>query len=243
MVNDSANLTSNKAIVDMLQRFLNRTYKLIEKHEIKIGHLKMFVNPVRRQLIKLYGEESQIIKNFTPIKGEVAPDLIENILRHRMAVIESFIDELNALGHRQLGAGGNVFLGHGRSLLWRELRDFLQLRLSLPCAEFNSESVAGITTTQRLHELLGNASFAFLIMTAEDEHKNESLHARENVIHEIGLFQGYLGARKAIILLEDGCEEFSNIIGLSQIRFPKGNISAAYEEIRLVLEREGIIDG
>ena len=39
-----------------------------------------------------------------------------------------------------------------------------------------------------------------------------------NVIHEVGLFQGRLGANKAIILLEDGCEEFSNIQGL--VRMP-----------------------
>jgi predicted nucleotide-binding protein len=62
-----------------------------------------------------------------------------------------------------------------------------------------------------------------------------------NVVHEAGLFQGKLGFTKAIILLEDGCEEFSNIQGLGQIRFPKSNIAAAYEEIRRVLEREGIL--
>lgn len=67
-------------------------------------------------------------------------------------------------------------------------------------------------------------------------------HARENVVHEVGLFQGHLGFRKAIILLEEGCSEFSNIVGLSQIRFPQSNISACFEEIRLVLEREGIIE-
>jgi hypothetical protein len=49
-----------------------------------------------------------------------------------------------------------------------------------------------------------------------------------------------LGFTKAIVLLEEGCEEFSNIHGLGQIRFPKGNIKAAFEEVRLVLEREGI---
>ncbi|MCW2539253.1 MAG: hypothetical protein JWN95_978 [Frankiales bacterium] len=42
-------------------------------------------------------------------------------------------------------------------------------------------------------------------------------------------------------MLEDGCEEFSNIAGLGQIRFPKGNISAAFEEFRATLEREGLI--
>jgi hypothetical protein len=61
------------------------------------------------------------------------------------------------------------------------------------------------------------------------------------VIHEAGLFQGRLGFKKAIILLEDGCSEFANIHGLGQIRFPKGNITPAFEEIRRVLERENII--
>jgi predicted nucleotide-binding protein len=89
--------------------------------------------------------------------------------------------------------------------------------------------------------MLSDAKFAFLILTAEDEHLDQSLHARENVVHEVGLFQGRLGPKKAIILLEEGCKEFSNIVGLSQIRFPKGYISAAFEEIRRVLEREGIL--
>ena len=45
----------------------------------------------------------------------------------------------------------------------------------------------------------------------------------------------------AILLLEEGCAEFSNIQGLGQIRFPKGKISATFEEIRKVLEREELI--
>ena len=63
-----------------------------------------------------------------------------------------------------------------------------------------------------------------------------------NAVHEAGLFQGRLGFMRAIVLLEEGCEQFSNIEGLGQIRFPCGNISAAFEEIRRVLEREGLID-
>ena len=107
--------------------------------------------------------------------------------------------------------------------------------------EYNRETVAGIHTTERLTDMLDSAAFAFLIMTAEDEHIDSSLHARENVIHELGLFQGKIGVRRAIILLEDGCQEFSNITGLGQIRFPKGSISACFEEVRRVLERETIV--
>jgi len=74
-------------------------------------------------------------------------------------------------------------------------------------------------------------------MTAEDEHADQTLHARENVIHEIGLFQGRLTFQKAIVVLEEGCTEFSNIHGLNYIHFPKGKIMAKSEEIRAVLER------
>jgi len=138
--------------------------------------------------------------------------------------------------------GTNIFIGHGQSLLWKELKDFIQDRLQLPWDEFNRIPIAGVTNISRLLEMLDTAAIAFLVMTAEDEQADGNKRARMNVIHEAGLFQGRLGFTRAIILLEEGCEEFSNIHGLGQIRFPEGNIKAAFEEIRQVLEREGIFD-
>jgi predicted nucleotide-binding protein len=137
--------------------------------------------------------------------------------------------------------GTNVFIGHGRSMLWKELKDFVQDRLKLLWDEFNRVPIAGVTNIARLSEMLDAAAFAFLIMTGEDETAEGGVRARLNVVHEAGLFQGRLGFGRAIILLEDGCEEFSNINGLGQIRFPKGNIKAAFEEIRQVLEREKLV--
>jgi predicted nucleotide-binding protein len=136
-----------------------------------------------------------------------------------------------------------IFIGHGHSQVWRELKDFLQDRLDLKYEEFNSESAAGTSTSERLEAMMGNAGFAFIVMTAEDERVDGSLHARDNVIHEAGLFQGRLGFKRAIILKEEGCQEFSNIHGLTHIPFPKNRISAAFEDIRKVLDREGIITG
>ncbi len=138
--------------------------------------------------------------------------------------------------------GTNVFIGHGRSGAWRELKDFVQDRLRLPWDEFNRVPVAGVTNIARLSEMLDAAAIAFLVMTAEDEMADGEYQARMNVVHEAGLFQGRLGFTKAIVLLEQGCTEFSNIQGLGQIRFPEGNIGAAFEEVRKVLEREGLID-
>jgi predicted nucleotide-binding protein len=137
--------------------------------------------------------------------------------------------------------GTNVFIGHGRSLIWKELKDFIQDRLRLPWDEFNRVPIAGVTNASRLSEMLDAAAIAFLIVTGEDELKDGTLQPRMNVVHEAGLFQGRLGFSRAIILLEEGGEEFSNIQGLGQIRFPKGKIKAVFEEVRLVLERKGIL--
>lgn len=138
--------------------------------------------------------------------------------------------------------GTNVFIGHGRSHVWRDLKDFVTERLKLPFDEFNRVPVAGITNIARLSEMLDSAVVAFIVMTAEDELADGKMEARTNVIHEVGLFQGRLGFTRAIVLLEEGCEEFSNIQGLGQIRFPKGDIKSRFEEIRQVLEREKIIE-
>lgn len=149
--------------------------------------------------------------------------------------------KLNMKGKTVAKTEGKVYIGHGHSQAWKDLKDFLQDRLSLEWDEFNREPTAGYATKERLQAMVDDACFAFLVMTGEDGQQDGTLRARENVIHEIGLFQGRLGFEKAIILLEEGCSEFSNIVGVTQIRFPKGNIMAKSEEIRRVLEREKIV--
>ena len=67
-----------------------------------------------------------------------------------------------------------------------------------------------------------------------------SLRARENVIHEIGLFQGKLGFEQTIILLENGCKDFSNIHGITHIPFPKGEIKATFGRIFKTLKQKSI---
>lgn len=133
-----------------------------------------------------------------------------------------------------------IFIGHGRSEHWRALKDFVCDRLGLQYEEFSRISAAGISTQERLSDMLNQCGFAFLVLAAEDLHGDGSLHARENVIHEAGLFQGRFGWRRAIIILEEDCQEFSNIYGLGQIRY-RGTIDTCFEEVRRVLEREEIL--
>ena len=137
--------------------------------------------------------------------------------------------------------GTKVFIGHGHSNEWLALKDFIEGRMRLEWDEFNRVATAGVSTAERLKKMLDEATIAFLILTAEDETADGEWQARMNVIHEAGLFQGRLGFNRAIVMLEEGCKEFSNIHGLGQIGFPKSNIRAAFHDVELVLEREGII--
>lgn len=156
--------------------------------------------------------------------------------------LRSDIESMETVSDKEPKMSGNkVFIGHGRSLLWLHLQNFLQNRLGLTVDEFNVEPTAGITTKERLEEMLDQATFAFVVMTAEDEQPDGTKRARENVIHEVGLFQGRLGFRKAIVMLEHGCNEFSNIAGVGEIRFGKGDIESKFEEVRRTLEREKVI--
>jgi hypothetical protein len=135
-------------------------------------------------------------------------------------------------------SGKRVFIGHGRSDLWRELKEYLS-GLGIDCAEFNAEPTGGVQTTERLETMLSQAGMAFLIMTPEDKHADGTMHARPNVIHEIGLFQGRLGTKRAIIMIEEGCAEFSNVAGVTSIPFRTGSISASFHLVHGVLKREG----
>jgi hypothetical protein len=46
--------------------------------------------------------------------------------------------------------GTNVFIGHGRSKEWKDLKDFINDRMRLPWDEFNRVAVAGIPNAVRL---------------------------------------------------------------------------------------------
>jgi predicted nucleotide-binding protein len=190
------------------------------------------------------GQRTQIPPHILPLAEVASIKHAFNICRGAAEISRKAASHLERKSRKKRAfgrVGTNVFIGHGRSTLWRELKDFVQDRLQLPWDEFNRVPVAGVTNIARLSEMLDAAAIALLVMTAEDELADGALQARLNVVHEAGLFQGRLGFSKAIVLLEEGCQEFSNIQGLGQIRFPGGNIAASFEEIRRVMEREGLL--
>jgi len=131
-----------------------------------------------------------------------------------------------------------VFIGHGRSRLWARVKTYLEDELSLATVTYESEPRTGESITPVLEKMLDQATFAVLILTAEDETSDGAKRARQNVIHEAGLFQGRLGFRRAVLLVQEGVEPFTNIAGLQHIPFAGQNIEQSFYELRRVLKRE-----
>lgn len=135
----------------------------------------------------------------------------------------------------------HVFIGHGRSPVWARLQLFLENNLGLETVSYESEPRAGEAIIPILEEMLEQATFAVLILTAEDETASGAKRARQNVIHEAGLFQGKLGFKKAILLRQEGTEDFSNVAGLQYISFDGDKIEQVFWQLQEVLIREGQI--
>lgn len=131
-----------------------------------------------------------------------------------------------------------IFIGHGGSnSAWAELKNHLTDKHQFEVVAYETGARAGHTIRDILEEMMGMASFAILVLSAEDEQADGSMHARQNVIHEAGLFQGRLGFARAIVVLQDGVENLSNLAGLQYVSF-EHDIKETYGEILATLKRE-----
>ncbi len=172
------------------------------------------------------------------LRKQLVPDSvvagIEKILNHTRAVAIA----------RPTRVPRQVFVGHGHSGEWKQLARMLK-KEGLDVVEFNSAPIAGQTNHDRLMHMLDRACFAFLVATAEDALSEGRVQPRPNVIHEMGLFQGRIGFKRTIVLLEASAESKvelpSNLDGVGYIKFEAGKLDRQRSEILRVLEREGVL--
>jgi predicted nucleotide-binding protein len=134
-----------------------------------------------------------------------------------------------------------VFLGHGRSPLWSRVQLHLNNDLHLSVEIWESVSRVGHHNLEILKGFLKVCGFAVLVVTGEDAVEGGHLRARQNVIHEIGLFQGRIGFERVALLEQEGLEGFSNIDGLQRIEFQGTKIDQSFYELDRMLRREGFI--
>ena len=133
---------------------------------------------------------------------------------------------------------GTIFIGHGRNTQWEKLKSHLQDKHEMKIEAYETGARAGHTIRDILDNMADNSSVALLVLTGEDKTADGKLRARQNVIHECGLFQGRLGFDKAIMLVEEGVELGSNFDGIQQLRFRKGRISEVFGDVVATIRRE-----
>ena len=119
-----------------------------------------------------------------------------------------------------------VFISHGRSTEWYKVQSYLEKDLKIATLELAQEPNLGRTVLQKLDEEAKKCSVAVIVMTGDDIMGDE-IRARENVLHEIGYFQGRYGLSNVVLLHEAGVNIPSNIHGLVYISFPKDTAEAA----------------
>jgi predicted nucleotide-binding protein len=134
-----------------------------------------------------------------------------------------------------------VFIGHGHSPLWRELKDYIENDLGIETLYFEQSSRVGEHMVQILEGFADGAACAIIVLTQDDEQADGRERARQNAVHEVGYFQGKLGFKRVAMLIQREVEEFSNVAGIIPIYFDDRNIKATFPELMRWLRREGLL--
>lgn len=131
----------------------------------------------------------------------------------------------------------NIFISHGHNeLLKLKLKDFISNRLHRNTIIMAEQPSRGLTVVEKLERVSEECCFAIVLMTEDDEQKGGGLRARQNVVHEIGFFQGKYGRNNVVLLAEKGVETFSNISGIVRIEFDADNFETVFEPLRIEIE-------
>lgn len=129
-----------------------------------------------------------------------------------------------------------IFIGHGRSHDWRDLKDALHDHHGYDVEAFETKPRAGYTIPDVIESMARGNALALLVLTPDDEQIDGSVRARESVVHEVGYFQGRLGNKRAILLMKEGVNEFSNVHGI--VHVPYKSIREVTGEVLAIIKRE-----
>jgi DNA-binding response OmpR family regulator len=130
-----------------------------------------------------------------------------------------------------------IFVSHGRNRTLRlELKDFLLSRVMLEAVVLQDLPSAGLTVVEKLEHAAQKCFFAIILMSRDDLQADGNLRARQNVIHELGFFQGKYGRENVVLLVERGVELFTNISGIIRIEFDADHFETVFESIRKEIE-------
>lgn len=221
------------------------TYKslqsLLAPHGNRQRILPYFHPEVVQEIFDKYSRSASVLKR-------IVPDLYSDVPERKMAessdstIARSYLEmlmrdieyifELNShisvMDSKKHEPPRRIFISHGSSSDWLQLQNHIEKDLGFDTLELAQEPNRGRTVLQKLYEESEKCSFAVVVMTGDDIINDGEIRARENVMHEIGFFQGKYGLENVCLLHEEGTNIPSNIHGLVYIPFPQNVINATF---------------
>jgi predicted nucleotide-binding protein len=154
--------------------------------------------------------------------------------------LHSFINDVLVRG-KELRKPPVICLGHGRDTAWKSVFGHLKgsVTPNVDVVNFETDELPGREATEILKKMMERATFAVVLMTAEDQTADGKWRARQNVVHEVGLFQGRLGFEKVVMLVDEKVERPTNLFGVLHIPFTK--IEDSFERLDRALAVAGLI--
>jgi len=130
-----------------------------------------------------------------------------------------------------------VFVGHGRDPQWHVLVSHLRELHHFRVVSYETIAEFGQPAALVLDLAARSVSVALLVHAAEVQTVDGEWHAMPNVVHETGFFSAHLGPDRALVLREDSCRPFTNIAGLTELRFSDRNIREVFGDVVAMLRR------
>lgn len=121
-----------------------------------------------------------------------------------------------------------VFITHGRAQDWRAVKDHIENEVGIKTAELAQQPNLGRTVIEKLLDTADECDCAVIVMTGDDMNDQGEAKVRENVMHEIGFFQGRYGRDRVILLHENDVNVPTNLSGVVYSAFPKSEIGACF---------------
>lgn len=221
-----------------------KQYKKWSEDNVKLLNSIFNTERIGKEYLYVSGVTSAKLDRENPFPGKLKN--FQNTLNAKLNKLESIINELESFqtefGTVEKPVNENlIFVGRSRSEILTKLIAFLEDELSVKTITYDSESKKDDSVTSVSEKLLNDATFAILVLTTDDETKEDRIKVHRSLVYETGLFQGKLGFKKVLILHQRGIGDLSDFTKAHSIKLIDENIEQTFNEIRQILKNENII--
>ncbi len=192
---------------------------------------------VERLLDRIYGSDSKEAKKFrntlfwSPVyigsmdADQMNIDACHNALESTRAIFKVYIEELeeNLQDSEQpaefeeeemVHDFDKVFIVHGHDGELKQKVARLLEKQGIEAVILSEQPNQGMTIIEKIEAYSEGVDAAICLFTPDDEMKDGTKRARENVVLETGYFIGKIGREKTIVIVADGVMNLSDLKGI-----------------------------